>query len=126
MGLALAPHRPLRVLVMSRDAYEHGSQYELFGGTPPHEDAETSREAAEAIRPHVSRYQRYCLNVIGMSRTGLTCDGVEQFGGLPHQTVSARMRELALKKLIKKVVVDGKPLKRATRSGRLAFVWERA
>ena len=100
-------------------------QYELFGGTPPHEDAETSREAAEAIRPHVNELEKIVLRAFAHSLSGLTCDEVEKWTGMWHQTASARMRELALKGLIKKVVVDGKPLKRATRSGRLAFVWER-
>ena len=106
------------------------AQYTLFGGTPPHEDAETSREAAEAIRPHVSHLQHVILSVVpnrfSSRSVGITCDEVEWYTLLSHQTASARMRELALKGLIKKVVVDGKPLKRKTRSGRLAFVWERA
>ena len=103
------------------------AQYTLFGGTPPHEDAQTSREAAEAIRPHVTRLARVIVGMLEGTyySGGLTCDDVEARTGMWHQTASARMRELALKGLIKKVVVDGKPLKRKTRSGRLAFVWER-
>lgn len=51
----------------------------------------------------------------------MTCDEVEIVTGLKHQTASARIRELALKGLIKD---SGK--RRLTRSGRKAVVYEPA
>lgn len=57
---------------------------------------------------------------------GVTCDDVEVYTGLAHQTCSARFRELSSCQppFIQKVVLeDGSYLKRKTRSGRRAYVY---
>lgn len=93
--------------------------YDLYGGTPPHEKVSTSKKAAQEIEPTVSqiaeRVFRFVL--LGTSR-GATCDEVEQGLSLSHQTVSARLRELALKDRIRD---SGN--RRVTRSDRDAIVW---
>ena len=93
--------------------------YRLFGGTPPHEaSSETSRAAAESIRPHVTRLAAQVLGVIVDSMPkGITCDAIEERLDMRHTTCSARVRELALKGIIE---ARGT---RKVRSGRSANVW---
>jgi predicted transcriptional regulator len=54
---------------------------------------------------------------------GLTVDELEKQLRLPHQSVSARVHELAHAGSIKPAKVDGKPVKRPTRMGRPAVVF---
>ena len=61
----------------------------------PHNGIETSRDAAEAIRPDLGRLQRLVLDTIAQAVDGMTCKEVEQATGLSHQTASARLNELA-------------------------------
>lgn len=92
----------------------------LFGGTPPYEVAsETSKAAAESIKPNAAGLCSLIRNVIAQSE-GMTCDEVEVATGLKHQTASARIRELALLGVIQE---NGK---RPTRSGRNAVIWRLA
>ena len=97
---------------------EEKGDYPLYGGTPPHEDPETSRDAAEEIR-HIARTQRERVQryVCEQGYTGATCDEVEIALDMPHQTTSARIRELA--QLGGLVVTK---LRRKTSHGRGAFV----
>jgi DNA-binding MarR family transcriptional regulator len=79
--------------------------------------SDTSRDAAESMRPHVSGMEMtvlYCVREWG----GATCDEIEDRMKLAHQTVSARLKGLRDKGLIK---FSG--LKRTTRSGRDAMVY---
>jgi len=56
---------------------------------------------------------------------GATCDEVEQALGIPHQSASARIRELFLKGQIDVAIgLDSWPVQRRTRSGRKAYAWE--
>ena len=94
--------------------------------TAPHNGTETSREAAEQIKPQVNRLCSEVLRCVRSSPHGMTCDETEQVLSLPHQTCSARFRDLALSEppsIIKCQLPDGSYLKRKTRSGRRAFVW---
>lgn len=95
-------------------------QYNLFDGRPPAvAGSETSREAADSMVPHVNGLQAEVLATIKRSGNhGMTTDEVECALSGRHQTISARVRELALKKLI---TSNGD--KRKTRSGRNALVW---
>ncbi|MCX6553153.1 MAG: hypothetical protein NTY02_19490 [Acidobacteria bacterium] len=77
----------------------------------------TSRAAAESLRPDLTRLARVVVDAIG---DGSTCDEVERRTALPHQTVSARIRELAQAGRIVATSV-----RRPTRSGRFAVVWAR-
>jgi hypothetical protein len=61
----------------------------------PHNGTDTSREAAEAIKPDLARLHRLVLDAIADAPDGLTCKEVEQVTGLCHQTASARLNELA-------------------------------
>ena len=93
--------------------------YDLYGGTPPHSDNDTSLAAAVDITPHVSRLASQVLDFIrSRGAFGATCWECEQETGLSHQTVSARCRELVLKNLI----CDSSQ-RRNTGSGRKAVVW---
>lgn len=87
---------------------------------PPHNGTDTSRAAAESMKPHTGRL---CVLIIDeLSRrqfSGATCDELESVMGLSHQTVSARLRELAHPK-VRKIYHHGK---RTTRSGRQARVY---
>jgi hypothetical protein len=61
----------------------------------PHNGTDTSREAAEAIKPDLGRLHRLVLDAIANAPDGLTCREVELITGLSHQTASARLNELA-------------------------------
>ena len=94
----------------------------------PHNGIETSRDAAEAIRPHLSRLHSLVRNTIAQAVDGMTCKEVEQATGLSHQTVSARLNELAYcyPPLVVHIIDQtGKPRRRRTgprSSGRLYFI----
>ena len=92
----------------------------------PHNGVETSKDAAQSIKPHVNRLCSEVLWCVRNSQFGMTCDEAEQVLQLPHQTCSARFRDLSSCEppmLIKCQQPDGSYLKRKTRSGRSAFVW---
>jgi len=94
--------------------------------TAPHNNTATSRDAAESIKPQVNRLCSEVLRCIRNSPNGMTCDEAEVALGMPHQTCSARFRDLAKCEppfIVKKKGLDGSDLKRETRSGRAAFVW---
>ena len=94
-------------------------EYDLFGGTPPHSDGDTSLEAAEAAKATVKRKRaqvRAHIEACGVN--GATDDEIEVALGFPHQTASARRRELVLLGLVK-----ASGVKRKTRNGRWAKVW---
>jgi hypothetical protein len=61
----------------------------------PHNGTDTSREAAEAIKPDLGRLHRLVMDAIANAPDGLTCREVELTTGLSHQTASARLNELA-------------------------------
>lgn len=78
---------------------------------------ETSREAAEEMKPHASRLALQVLRLI-RERRGATCAEIESAMGLAHQTASARIWELAGMGLI-----EDSGARRPTPSGRRAIVW---
>lgn len=96
---------------------ELSGSYDLYNGVPPHENSETSRQAAESIVHGIGHLQRLVLEEI-MFRGSATDDELEVNLGLKHQTVSARRRELVLKGLVRDSGTT-----RETRSGRKATVW---
>jgi hypothetical protein len=77
---------------------------------------DTSREAYAAIKPKARRMRDMIYDLI--EATMATCEQVEEWTGWPHQTVSARLRELSLEG---RVVDTG--FRRKTRSGRNAIVY---
>ena len=94
--------------------------------TAPHNGTDTSRDAAESIKPHVNRLCSEVLWCIRNSQFGMTCDEAEGILSMPHQTCSARFRDLASCEppmIIKATLPDGSTVKRKTRSGRSAQVW---
>lgn len=93
----------------------------LFGlhSSPPHAaGSKTSREAAESMAECAGSLIQRVLAYI-RDRGGATCDECECALGMPHQTASARIRELFQRGRVRD---SGKT--RATRSGRKATVWE--
>ena len=81
--------------------------------------SDTSRAAAEAIRPLAPRQQDRALASISARHSdGMTCDEVEMALGMSHQTASARVRDLVKAGAI---VDSGK--RRPTRTGRKAAVY---
>lgn len=100
-----------------------------MSGTAPYvKGSDTSQDAAESMEPHLARLQETIFSLIQNSWSGImsnmdpqlgwTDDELERWLGLPHQTVSARRRELVLKGLI-----EDSGERRKTRSGRKAVVW---
>ncbi len=79
--------------------------------------SDTSRAAADSIRPHVSHIEGEILAIM-RALSGCTCDEIEQETKLAHQTASARLKGLADKGLIK-----DSGARRKTRSGRAARVY---
>ena len=92
--------------------------YDLYGNTPPHVDTDTSREAARAIEPSVTRLALMVHGFVA-AQGGATCDEAEAALNLAHQTCSARVRELVLHGRL-----HDSGQRRKTRSGRRAIVWE--
>jgi hypothetical protein len=93
-------------------------RYDSYNGTPPHENTETSKEAALMIADKApSMMGRVFVFIIARGAYGATDDEIEVALNFRHQTASARRRELVIKGMI---VQSGK---RATRSGRYAAVW---
>lgn len=85
----------------------------------PHSDADTSRQAAKRIVPHLARLESLCLEAIRAAGEPGLCDHeLESLTGLAHQTASARRRELVLKG---RVTDSG--IRRLTPSGRKAKAW---
>lgn len=93
-------------------------QNELF--PPFQKSSDTSREAAKEIIQHVSRLESEVLDHIrSCGRYGATCDEICDRTKMGVQTVSARINGLKRKGLI-----EANGLRRATRSGRSAQVYE--
>jgi hypothetical protein len=71
--------------------------------TAPHSNDTTSKEAAFAIEPHLSRLERWVYEAIidPVNPLGLTALGVRRRTGLSIQTVTARIRALVLKGMVK-------------------------
>lgn len=94
--------------------------YPLYGGTPPHvEGSDTSAAAAEQAHPNVGRMQARILEAIRWAADGMTCDDLEALTGYPHQSCSARVRELVL---LGRIYDTGD--RRKTRLQRLARIYK--
>lgn len=105
---------------VARIKREHEADLQLKReGTAPHvQHSQTSRDAAAAIEPHLSRLKQLIFEYVkSCGPAGATCDDAEVALGLAHQTCSARFREL---KQVQLIVQAGR---RPTRSGRAADVW---
>lgn len=87
--------------------------------SPPHNGVDTSRAAADSMRPHAATLRQKVLEHIRhCGEDGSTCDEAELRLGMSHQTCSARFRELAQQGLIWD---SGR--RRETRTGRGAIVY---
>lgn len=81
--------------------------------------SQTSKEAAERIRPSLGMLEAKVLEAIKAAGSrGLVCDEAERITGLTHQCCSARFRGLEQRGLIRRTED-----KRPTRSGRSAAVY---
>jgi hypothetical protein len=78
----------------------------------------TSRLAAESMLGHLGDLQRLVYETILASPGGMTSDDVELELGMKHQTISPRIRELFLARVL---IKDGR---RLTSSGRSAAVFK--
>ena len=76
------------------------TQYNLYGGLPPHRKVDTSKEAAVSILPHVNAMQERVLGYIE-SHDGATDSEIEQGLKMLRQTVCARRNELMKLGLVK-------------------------
>lgn len=77
----------------------------------------TSVAAARSMDAHLTHLQGKVLHAIAHAPCGMTCDEVELYTDLSHQTASARVNELARRGQIQAAGT------RPTRSGRKATVW---
>lgn len=96
----------------------------LFANGPKVDTQQTSREALESIQDALPNQEQEVRDFIASRAQGATDDEVEEGCGLSHQSASARRNGLMRKGKVR-VMLDGKgkPVKRATRSGRAALVW---
>ena len=86
---------------------------------PPSVNTDTSRQAAAEIAPRVPAMHARILGVLsGCGETGATCEEMEDYLTLRHQTCGPRLKELA----VSGAIVDT-GMRRRTRSGRKAIVW---
>lgn len=82
----------------------------------PFSNPTTSRHAADSVKPVLGHLEKVCLQYLEAKPS--TCEEIELFTGLPHQTASARVRCLVLKNMI-----ADSGITRPTKSGRQAIVW---
>lgn len=81
--------------------------------------SDTSEFAARSVEGSAATLRaKVHLHVQAKGTDGATCDEIERELGLRHQTASARMRELEIRKLLKKT-----ENRRRTQSGRYAAVY---
>jgi hypothetical protein len=92
-------------------------QGDLLSWVPYVKGSDTSRAAADSMKPHVSFIERDVLDYVTIME-GATCDEIENGLELAHQTASARIKGLADKGLIR-----DSGARRKTRSGRAARVY---
>lgn len=86
---------------------------------PPHNGTDTSRAAAESVRPYLNSVRGKVYNrIVESGEEGATCDELQEALGLLPQTCSARCNDLKKAKLI---VDSGK--RRPTKTGRSAMVY---
>jgi hypothetical protein len=88
-------------------------------------DSATSRAAAISIEPCAAKMRNIVLTWIrSAGENGLSCDELEGFADMRHQTASARIVELVRRGEITPLVDgEGKAVTRKTRSGRGAVVY---
>lgn len=88
--------------------------------TPPHvAGSDTSLSAAKSVEARVPKMKMAVMDCIARGYDeGRTCDEVEVWLGMSHQTASARIRDLVKSG---KIADSGK--RRPTRSGRKAAVY---
>jgi len=111
------PHEPNhRAHCDGRQGYVE-ALYGAMGDVPFERSSETSAAAAAALADDDrSRLETLVFNMLRTQPR--TCDAVEAASGLPHQTVSARIRGLVLRD---QVIDSGQ--RATTRQGRRAVVW---
>ena len=86
---------------------------------PSARGSDTSKAAAESVEHATGTLRATVLGVIkSWGAHGATCDEVELYTGLTHQTASARINELH-----KLSAINDSGRRRKTRSGRNAIVW---
>jgi hypothetical protein len=91
----------------------------IYPNAPGYSNPTTSKDAAASVADRAPKLRNRILGELQVRADfGATCDELEQAFDLSHQTVSARLREMALGGLI----VDSEK-KRKTRTGRRAIVW---
>lgn len=91
-----------------------------FNGRPPFAGgSKTSEAAADSVVHSAGLMRAKVLRAIAASSNGATCDEIEVTLGMPHQTASARIRELAIAGQIADVGVV-----RLTRRKRRAVAWK--
>ena len=94
--------------------------------TAPHNGTETSKDAAESMKPHVNRVCSMVLKAIKQMPGGLTCQEIEGILNMGSGTVTARINELANCEpplITKGMDPEGNVIRRPNRSGRTAYVW---
>lgn len=72
----------------------------MFNAALPHNHTETSKAAAEKMRPHAPRDRERILWALQENTEGLTRDEVAAFTGINPNTVRPRVLELIRKDLI--------------------------
>lgn len=87
--------------------------------TPAHNGTETSRDAAHAIKPHVSAQRGRVLTLLAGRPEGMTAQEIEDALSLSGNTVRPRLVELREHGAVRD---SGRTRKSA--SGRACVVWE--
>jgi hypothetical protein len=98
------------------------SDYDLYGGHPPHvAGSDTSIDAADRIKEHVGKIARKVFNMIAASGDlGMTVDEIEAASGLKHQTAGPRVREMVMKGILR--ATENRRLTRSKRYGTVYVV----
>lgn len=91
----------------------------VFPTLPHAKGSDTSKAAAESMRPHAGGLRERVFNCVKHAgKIGITCDALEVLLALTHQCCSARVNEL---RNAGRIVDSGR--RTSTRSGRAAAIY---
>lgn len=90
----------------------------MYPNTPGWKERQTSKDAAEEIKPSAATYREKCLRIVEQASAGLTPDEAAEILNVSVLTIRPRFSELSAQNKIKDSGVRGK-----NTSGKRAIVW---
>ncbi len=91
----------------------------FYPASPGYRDTDTSKAAAEAMKPTAATLRARCLRILSYYQAGLTADAAAEILGISILAARPRFTEL---KLLGKIYDTG--TRRRNASGKSAIVWK--